>query len=84
MVNPHRVVLASVLVLGTAGAATAQTNAPATSNNNTRVERTNAAQDQDDWKDWIGLLGLLGLAGLMGRKRDDRVVTTHHPTGSVR
>lgn len=64
--------LTAAILFGAAGAASAQTTAPAV-----EAERTVVATEDEgfDWG-WLGLLGLIGLAGLAGRKKDDTARTS--------
>ena len=71
--------LAASLLVGTAGAAYAQTTtAPGDT-----VAMETEADDGFDWG-WLGLLGLLGLAGLAGRRTaTHHVDTVHRTTGTT-
>ncbi|MCU0534439.1 MAG: WGxxGxxG-CTERM domain-containing protein [Hydrococcus sp. Prado102] len=57
----------STAIMPLAMPASAQVNAPGTSEVETR---TDYRDDGFDWG-WLGLLGLIGLAGLAGKKRNE-------------
>ena len=75
--------LVASMLVGTAGAAFAQTQAPADTAVAPAAEIQVAEDDGFDLG-WLGLIGLLGLAGLARRREPVRTHTTPGTAGTTR